>query len=442
MLKRAKLFLLIIILNFTLQFIYNFSIYPQNTYMGYVAIDNSFFEQISVLTFVLLPTLYLPLNINFPSNVIIWMMYLFSYLPTAIIGLQFLDSTTDYLCLLLILNLAVITFLWASSLNLKINTNRMFNLYGLDKAILLFVIGFTVFFIWSLINFQFNLNFLDIYERRMDAREVQLGLMAYFMSFLRNAFLALSVYLLIFKKIAIYFILVIFGLGGIFIFDGTKTAIILPLVSLGYAIFLRNGYVKSPLLFVGISISVILMGIIESSFSTTSLISEYLIRRIFVVPGILNCYYFDSFNQDVFGFYISGDYGKTFNTFKMPDLGYYVGYNYLGKLSASYLSSNANTGIWLNGFAQFGIFGVIIVSILSGLVSNIINFLSKKSFHYYGSIVAIITGIIWSEQALQTSMLTGGVFISILILLHLNYSKDLNQKWGLFKDRQSSRMFK
>ena len=126
----------------------------------------------------------------------------------------------------------------------------------------------------------------------------------------------------------------------------------------------------------------------------------------------------------------------------MPDLGYYVGYNYLGKLSASYLSSNANTGIWLNGFAQFGLFGVIIVSILSGLVSNIINFLSKKSFHYYGSIVAIITGIIWSEQALQTSMLTGGVFISILILLHLNYSKDLNQKWGLFKDRQSSRMFK
>ena len=49
MLKRTQLFLLIIILNFTLQFIYNFSIYPQNTYMGYVWEYNFYLVQVKNL---------------------------------------------------------------------------------------------------------------------------------------------------------------------------------------------------------------------------------------------------------------------------------------------------------------------------------------------------------------------------------------------------------
>ena len=424
MLARIKNIIMLLIFYSLVLFLYNNAIAPMNQYLGYNITNISFIQNLIVLFFIVLPALFLPVTIKKPSNLIIWMLFLFSYLPTAFIGINFANSFTNYIILLTILNGAMGIFLWASTLEFNINGNFNYNFFGFDKLTFFLLILWIVYFVWELINFRFELNFVDIYTRRLEAREVSMGVMAYLISFLRNTFIALSVYLFFFKKKYVYLLLVLLGLLGVFIFDGSKTALIFPIILIGFGMSLRNHWIKSPSYFLGISIIVVSIAVLESLFNDSYILSEYFVRRVFVVPGMLNSFYFDNFNQDFFGMYFSGNYGNTFNVFEDRELTYYIGSKYFGSPDA-----NANTGIWLTGFSQLGVTGVFIISFFSGLIASLINVLSGHNFYYYGALVGVLTGITWSEQALHTSMLTGGVFISIILMYHLNNSKMLNINW-------------
>jgi hypothetical protein len=89
-----------------------------------------------------------------------------------------------------------------------------------------------------------------------------------------------------------------------------------------------------------------------------------------------------------------------------------IGYEYLNNIE-----SNANTGIWMGSYAHFGLIGILSLSMIAGFILGLVDNLTKVNFTVLGYLVCAYIGILWSEQMLHTSMLTGGVFYIIIFLI-------------------------
>ena len=98
MLARIKNIIMLLIFYSLVLFLYNNEIAPMNQYLGYNITNISFIQNLIVLFFIVLPALFLPVTIEKPSNLIIWMLFLFSYLPTAFIGINFAFAASNSFC--------------------------------------------------------------------------------------------------------------------------------------------------------------------------------------------------------------------------------------------------------------------------------------------------------------------------------------------------------
>ncbi len=163
----------------------------------------------------------------------------------------------------------------------------------------------------------------------------------------------------------------------------------------------------------------LVLSFMEYSVFETNILGEFFVRRILAVPGFLNITYWDYFSEhekvlltDSIGRYVS----DPVYDLSAPFL---IGIEYLNDVEA-----NANTGIWMGGFAHFGVIGVLITSAIAGLILGLIDNLTRINYFMFGTLACTYIGINWSEQMLHTSMLTGGV-IYILFFIFIIRSSQL-----------------
>jgi hypothetical protein len=410
--NKGLLAILVTIFYLLVRLLYTQEIAPANSFS---VVNTSSFLSVDILTvifFSLLPLFFLPKYIDIPSSMISWMLYCFSYLPTAFFSIYYADSIISYCQLMLLLTLGLSVFRFSTLIRIHLAKWKKVDFLNLDYFSMFFLTSFIVYYTWSLSGFSIDLNFNNVYVRRLDAREVDLGILAYLMVFIKTAFLVLAVYLWVTRRKSLYFIVSLFGVMAIFAFDGTKGTLISAMILIAYSFFASyfSREAKRPSTILIVFIALCTISLIEWNFLKSSVLSEYLVRRIFVMPGIINSYYFDYFDAFPELVHVA------------DQVSYTIGQEYFGNAA-----TNANSGIWMDAYAKAGLIGVTLVSFFSGCIAIVLDAMIEKDKRFLGMLIGLMVGITWSEQALTTSILSGGILFYILLLFWFKISLRLNK---------------
>jgi hypothetical protein len=393
-------------------FIYKQIISPRYLDYGLYYHALSMEEYMAVFLCSFIPLLFLPKAINRPSDVAIWILYLISYLSTIFIRFYVTDrSFTDTILFffIMLLLLIITNFSRYHPFTLKFDDLLQKGVRN-GKYISFVLFSLIVLYLVFLTKGSIRFDFSDVYERRLAAREVTLFLHGYIIAFSRSVLTVFSLYLFMVHKKTIFGIILLSSMVLIFSFDGTKTALLVPVLLGFFVLFIKLTSKKTWLFFIAI-ILLFLAAIAEFTLNHSSIINDYLVRRIFAIPGLLNSIYWDFFsiNDKVL---MTDSLGKI-----LIEPRYEVPTPYIiGEILFPGKETNANTGVWLGAFAHFGIAGMIAVSALCGFLLGLIDSLTKEHFFILGSLICLYIGLNWTEQMIHTSMLSGGIFYLLICL--------------------------
>jgi hypothetical protein len=415
--QRVLLLIIAIIIYTVFYSLYKQDISLTNSYRGFFFHQLSFEEFFVSIFFYFLPLFFLPISLKRPSDVCLWSLYIFSYAPATMmcfyITTKGISSTSFFLFLMLC---ALITLKYFRYHSYKAYSKKITRLKYIDKILFfIFFLLITVIAL-NLIDFRFNLDLISIYERRLFARDMNIGAQVYLISIGRSLLTILGVYIALVNKKLLYGMLVIIFSFAIFSYDGTKSTILMPLyLSLIFYIYSHSKFSSWIPMLIAL---VVVLSLLEFHLVKTNNLSEFLTRRIIAVPGYINTAYWDFFceNNKVL---LTDSVGRYFldQVYDRPPA-FLIGLEAIGDKEM-----NANTGIWMGAYTHFGIVGIFIISAIAGFILGLIDNLTKKNYFMLGTLVCAYIGIIWSEQMFHTSMLSGGVFYIILFLFLVRSSK-------------------
>ena len=271
----------------------------------------------------------------------------------------------------------------------------------------------------------FNLSPAKVYEyREASAKVANVGMMAYVNSWVYQIFsmFAFSVFLYRKKYFFAFFVFVV----QVFFYgvSAHKSVLLYPFMILSVWAYLRK---SRDLSFVILLFCLIVIAGVTSWYLFDDVwIGSLFIRRVFYVPALLTYDYFNFF-QDNERIFWSNSILSDFSDYP-HDLGlaYLIGdYNGSG--------ASANNGLISSGYAHAGLFGVVIYSIVFGLLIKIIDITSKSMPIWFALCLVIIpyrNALISSD--LLTVLLTHGLLLACFLLLLSSRSFSIVKNNGYF----------
>jgi len=426
--ERLLVVLVVMFTYFSFDYLYCTHISPGNLYLGFVCRPPSFQYHVISLAFAVIPITFLPVRFSRPSDWAITFLFLFSYLPTAFM-VRHRPGDTSAVGLLCLLLIALVLLDVTRRLDTPSISRRMIQIptfwpgrriRTVKYTLLMLFIFLVPVYLWAG-NFRIDLNWATIYDRRMDSREISIPFLGYLVSIGRSLVPVYSIYFFIKERDRKYLIILALTSLAIFSLDGTKTALFIPAFLFFVSYMLVQGRSFS-LIYLSLGI-LVLAAIIEVTLFHSGILSEILVRRIIAIPGFLNSVYWDFFSRNA-KVLLTDSIGRIFIAPIYPTTApFLIGATYFGRTTM-----NANTGIWMGGYAHFGVIGVFLMSVLAGLLLRVVDRYARgEQFLLLGSLTSAYFGIIWSEQMLHTSFLSGGVFYLLIILIIVTRHKHFSR---------------
>lgn len=374
----------------------------------------------------LIPMLWMPLDIERPSDLASWFLYLCLILPSNVV--MFMVSAYEPVEVLPL----PVTLCAAFALFDFLRRTRRFKITTITGSGKLFTIALPLitillaFAVFRLAGFKFNLSFNEVYDRRLEAREIIPGgsFMGYALSFLKSICIPLLVGIGIQWKKWSYILIAIFGVVTIFSLNAMKAALAQPIILAGVVMLVIKKKENIGLLITTGFICITLLSLLEAVTFGTIKIATFLIRREMAVPGMLTTYYWEYFSHNPYVFMADSFIGKILSIHSPYDMptSRLIGLVFFGNPE-----SNVNANIWASAFANFGYFGFVMVSILAALILRLADSLSTKGKFEIGCACCSAIGLVWVNGALHTSMITNGVAGLILALWLFPSQRSLEQ---------------
>jgi len=396
-------------------YIYKNEISLSNAYLGFCYKTLSLWEYAISVGFYLIPLIWLPKSPQKPSDITIWLLYIFSYAPTTFMCFHIIDNPfPDAIFFLLSMLIALIITDLFRRHQIYLNAGLNGSLEKLMDKFIIILSALICVYVLSLSGFELHTDFSSIYERRLTVREYSSWWSSYILSFCRSVVTIILLYLVLVKRNMISLLILVVCSIGIFSYDGTKTSLLIP-IFLATIYYLVIHYRSFNVLFI-LMLSLIITSIIEFNLFDYNTISNLFIRRAFAGTGFLNTAFWEyySIHDKVL---MTDSIGRFFvDSSNVTAAPYVIGYKYFSNPDI-----NANTGIWMGAYAHFGLFGIIMISSIAGIILGLIDNLTKERFLILGFLVCSYMGILWVEQMLHTSIITGGViYIIIFLVLYCN----------------------
>lgn len=389
---------------------------PHFAYMGYAYEPSpSVLFWIVSMGLILFPAFFLAIEVSRPSQVFCWILYLTVYIPTLLlptvlgrlhpIRILQLDSIMLLSFLVLIL-CSTFPLLRLPRINL---TPNEFWLAVLTLSALSFA------YIFSRFGLPTSLpNLTSVYDVRMDYRdELSSGgrLVAYVINAQSKVINPLIIgYGLVNRRI----VLTIVGIAGqmaIYSSTGFKSVLFSAMLILVLLVCLKNsGKWFGNLILFGMTISIVLMTIFDLARGTINLTSLF-VRRFIVTPGLLTGQYFEFFDQNPKAHLAGSIFARFFDYPYDRPIPFVVGYNFTGNEN---LSANAN--LWADAFSNFGIPGMLIFTILLGLIVWVLDSAAFGRDNRLTTSFAGLAAISLGSSALLTSLLTHGILLGIILI--------------------------
>lgn len=408
---RKIFILLVIVFRLSLDASYVKWIAPFHYYAGLDYNPASFEILFTSYLLVVIMSCLCPFNTTLPSNFIIGLLYLISYIPL-----------TSYLAwgggVLFPVMLMTGGFLLVFALsNMKLNLYPVFRHAQNYHSLYVVLFGFYLLaMILILVNFGFKLpsSMKDVYVVRDDYKDYFQGgnhLIAYFLAWLGNIAVPLLVTIAIVKRKYFMLALALFAVIELFAVAALKSqlfAIIYLLVLLVGIKLCRSHLLQY------FSLMFVLLIWVSSLIDTNieiPVMSDYFIRRVFVVPAQLFFYYCDYFSVNKYS-YLSHSVFKYFIKYPydmpIPNI---IGDNYL-----PYEGVYANANLWADAFANFGPVGILLFATLLFLLVKYIDNIAFGKNQYLTLSVLIMPVYSLSNSAMLTVMLTHGLLFAIFLV--------------------------
>ncbi len=365
-----------------------------------------------------MPCAWIPLKIVFPSQVIYYWLYLTIVVPVMFVPFHVLDlpaSEIIWFPVSILVAFFLLRFVYLLPLLKLPKTNLTERSF---ESVLIFLAVFCGLFLAFTNGFNFNLAFEDVYERRLDARDGIAGgsLVGYLSAIFARCIGPIAIgYGLGTGRV----LMLSLGIGvsfASFVLAGEKTLLFLPLflLCIGIGITLFRDYLLHAML---VGATVLFLGAMAEYylFDSTTL-SAYGTRRVFVVPAHLSAYYWEYFGHDGFAYFARGIVGRiTGASGEMLSPAQSIGAAYFGTADA-----NANANVWASGYAELGVVGIFIMTLVMGVTMRLLDSLISPRFFVTGCLIAGCFALAWAEGAYQTSLLSSGVAPTLAILYLMN----------------------
>jgi len=146
-------------------------------------------------------------------------------------------------------------------------------------------------------------------------------------------------------------------------------------------------------------------------------------RRVLYVPAILKFQYYDFFSVNPKVFFADGIIGKLLGVDSpyQRSVAYTIAYEFFG------VESMANTGYWGDAYANMGVLGVILFSIVLVLIVKYIEINTNNLNISFVISSTFFSFYILNDGALLTNLLTGGQFL-LMIMLTIENSCALKER--------------
>ncbi|MDH5424075.1 MAG: hypothetical protein OEY29_03655 [Gammaproteobacteria bacterium] len=284
--------------------------------------------------------------------------------------------------------------------------------YGREIAIVV-SFGFVVFLtVWYFISgVKLNIDLSRIYDFRYGNAEIStFGVLAYTNTWTFKIFnIFLMVFSLFYKRYYLFAILVLVQ-TYFFAASNHKTIFLLPFVVLGVWFYFRQ---TKSLIVVPIIYSVIILLTLISYFLYNDIwLTTLFSRRVFYVPAQLTFVYFDFFSMNAHVFWSNSILSKLlvypYDLGVAQVVGRYLGNEYM----------SANNGYISSGYANAGLYGVFLYSVIIGIILRFINDISYNELPVWLAVALTIVPLrdLLISSDLLTVMLTHGLLVAIILM--------------------------
>ena len=269
---------------------------------------------------------------------------------------------------------------------------------------------------------NFNLDLSKVYDfREINSELTNIGFAVYVNNWVYQIFsLALLGYGFLRKN----YIIIVFSLISQIIFFGVsahKSVLFSIFMIIGLYYFFR--FTKN-LIVVPIFFTILIVISLYISFSDMrSIYPSIFIRRLFFVPAQLSYAYYDFFQNNPHDFWAQSIMSVFFETNYPEGVSKTIG-NYLGG------GASANNGFVSSGYAQAGLFGVILYTLITGWILKNIDYLSNSNgYPLWFSLILVVNPLknLILASDLFTTLLTHGLLISILLLILFNKNEAIKK---------------
>lgn len=274
----------------------------------------------------------------------------------------------------------------ASNSNFFINAS-----FVIFSAVVLFVSGYYA-------HFRFHLSLLDVYELREESMTFEVPTVLGYLWAASTNILPLLFAYYFFKKKTLFCCLIAFVILLNFSINGMKSTLFKLVLCFVFSIVNTDGIRKW---YTPGFIILILSSIVEYTFLKISLIHDIVIRRVLLVPSLLDTFYFDYISKHGLWFY------KRTGT----KIQYLIGDNYYNDVTMS-----CNNGLFSDAYMNMGVIGCFVYPLVLALFFRI----CSSAFRGVNKGLVIFAAIIMSYtlegSEFTTALLTHGLFLLAVIL--------------------------
>ena len=386
------------------------------TELGLRYLPPNLFYQTLGLVMVLIPPMLVDFTFDRPSHLIFTILYLTVFAPAMFIPYHVLDmppSKVLVLCSMMLAMFVILAlFCKMPIVELKppkLTERQVLFLSMVASALLTFLCAANS-------GFHLQLSLDNIYDRRMDAREAVLGgsLAAYGIANLSSAIGPLLVAIGYVRK-NIHAVLVGgIGMLSVFSFSGTKHDLIAPIFMLGIFILASQKRHRRRTIVLFGAIGLIVLSITQFLVLERNEISLYLCRRLLIFPATITSYYWDFFSNHEFIYYSDSFLRWALRSpYDLP-MARLIGEEFFGSHEA-----NANANVWASAFGHAGYLGMLATTIGLGYLLRFMDSLASHAGYRVVTVMGGLFAICWSNGAFETTLLSNGVFVSLVILYFL-----------------------
>ncbi|MGF1834822.1 O-antigen polymerase [Photobacterium sanguinicancri] len=401
-------------------YIYIYQIQPVFAYSGFtINYDINLLYLVVLMIITSLILLLAPQKIYLPSSILSWLMFNLVFVPSIFISyVSGIVTGEEHITLIITMCISMLILFLIPRFSIhkliKVSLNKkVFSIVSL----LLITICYLIIFVFYRPNISFLFSLTDIsqlYDIRGDFRESASGaptIARYLFAWTSKVFLP---FMFIYgvannKKTVIIFSL--FTCILLFSATGLKSIILGPVVVFVFWYLLKYREANFSML----SFILVLVLIFSSLLHVVGfeLFNYIIVRRVVITPGFLSGCYIDFFSNNEFtmlGYSIFSSFVEYSYEYSPS---YIIGEYYFGR---SEMSANAN--FIATAFAEFGVIGSIVFSLIVGVMFGIIDKISA-----YKSTVPEISALLllpmWTlvDTSLPTALLTHGLGAVVLLLL-------------------------